>query len=73
MANEQTATAPDLFSGSHQHPYLTAAMDNVLAWRLGEICSRAAAASAGDYIDRGLILRQFLEDRGFRISQGPVK
>jgi hypothetical protein len=53
---------------------LTAAMDNVLAWRLGEACNAAAQASAGDLIDRGLALRKELELRGFaviKIEQTP--
>ncbi len=48
---------------------LGASMDNVLAWRLGEACNKAAAETAGDYIDRGLALRRRLEDAGFGIVQ----
>lgn len=48
---------------------LTAGMDNVLAWRLGEACNAAANESAGDYIDRGLALRKQLEDAGFGLIQ----
>lgn len=47
---------------------LTALMDNVLAWRLGEIARRAGSADrkdVGDYIDRGLILRRLLKEQGF--------
>lgn len=46
---------------------LTAAMDNVLAWRLGEACGKANRTPAGDYIDRGLALRRELEQAGFAI------
>lgn len=56
------------FTGSHEHPYLTAMMDNVLAWRLGEACEKAAKASAGDYIDRGLILLMALGEQGFSVT-----
>lgn len=47
--------------------YLTAAMDNTLAWKLGRICRQAASPeqSVGDPIDRGLILRRLLEEGGF--------
>jgi len=50
---------------------LTAAMDNVLAWRLGEACNAAAREPAGDLIDRGLALRKQLEDRGFLLIRRP--
>ena len=55
---------------------LTASMDNVLAWRLGEIAKRAGdpkRTDVGDPIDRGLILRKPLEDKGFEIraNRGP--
>lgn len=46
---------------------LTAAMDNVLAWRLGEATVAAAKASAGDAIDRGLALLHELHARGFDV------
>lgn len=49
---------------------LTAAMDNVLAWRLGEIARDAGSPSrtdVGDLIDRGLILRRLLEEQNFQI------
>ena len=48
---------------------LTANMDNVLAWRLGKVCLDAADPKkpAGDYIDRGLILRRLMEEAGFLI------
>lgn len=41
--------------------------DNVNAWRLGEACDRAAAASAGDPIDRGLGLLKKLEEEGYGV------
>ena len=45
---------------------LTAAMDNVDAWRLGEITLKAAAdKNVGDPIDRGLILLRMLNAAGF--------
>lgn len=47
---------------------LTALMDNVLAWQLGEIALQAGSPSRkdiGDYIDRGLILRRLLDQGGF--------
>lgn len=46
---------------------VTASCDNVIAWRIGEACQKAAAASAGDYIDRGLALLHELEAKGFDI------
>jgi hypothetical protein len=49
---------------------LTELMDNVLAWRLGEIASDAGdpqRKGVGDLIDRGLILRRLLEEKGFYI------
>jgi hypothetical protein len=48
-------------------------MDNTLAWRLGQICLNAAspAQKSGDYIDRGLILRQLLEEGGFGLVALP--
>lgn len=50
---------------------LTAAMDNVLAWRLGRAANAAAADSAGDLIDRGLSLRRHLENEGFAVIELP--
>ena len=41
--------------------------DNVNAWRIGEACQQAAKASAGDYIDRGLVLLKMLEADGYGI------
>lgn len=47
---------------------LNAAMDNVHAWRLGELCNKAAAdPKVGDYIDRGLILLKALNDAGYDV------
>jgi hypothetical protein len=52
---------------------LNAAMDNVLAWRLGEVANKAMAPDqkAGDYIDRGLILLRLLNEAGFDVSVKP--
>lgn len=47
---------------------VTAAMDNVIAWRLGEIARAAAQAPAGDLIDTGLGLLKMLEEKGFVLS-----
>jgi len=47
---------------------LTAAMNNVLASKLGGIAREAGKHNplgVGDSIDRGLILRRFLEEQGF--------
>ncbi len=49
---------------------LTAAMDNVLAWKLGVIVKEAGALDRkdiGDPIDRGLVLRRLLEENNFHI------
>lgn len=40
---------------------------NLDAWRIGEACSAASKASAGDHIDRGLVLLRELERKGFAI------
>lgn len=51
---------------------LTAAMDSVTASRLGQIALYAGHPSrkdVGDSIDRGLILRRLLEEKGFAICQ----
>lgn len=40
---------------------------NLDAWRIGEACSAASKASAGDPIDRGLVLLRELEAKGFAI------
>jgi hypothetical protein len=50
---------------------LNASMDNVYAWRLGEIAKQAGDASrkdVGDPIDRGLILLRLLNEKGFTVS-----
>ena len=47
---------------------LTPAMDNVLAWRLGEIANAAVKESAGDLIDRGLALLNQLNQREFQVT-----
>jgi hypothetical protein len=52
---------------------LNAAMDNVLAWRLGEIAKKAAAAPAGDLIDTGLILLRMLNEKEFHVTYSGVK
>ncbi len=48
---------------------LTSAMDNLLAWRMGEICMKAASPDqkVGDPIDRGLILLRLLNESGFEV------
>lgn len=55
---------------------LTASMDNVYAWRLGEIALNAGDPSrtdTGDYIDRGLILLRLLNEMGFTVmAEYPV-
>lgn len=48
---------------------LTAAMDNVDAWRLGKVVSAARDLTGGDYIDTGLGLRRLLEDAGFTVAK----
>lgn len=40
---------------------------NLDAWRIGEACSAASEASAGDPIDRGLVLLRELEAKGFAV------
>lgn len=48
--------------------YLTSSMDNVLAYRLGNIARSPQLhdpISIGDEIDRGLVLRKLLEEAGF--------
>jgi hypothetical protein len=47
---------------------LTSDMDNTLAWKLGKITLEAGDPNrkdVGDPIDRGLILRRLLEEKGF--------
>jgi hypothetical protein len=52
---------------------LNAAMDNVLAWKLGKVANEAMdpKQSVGDYIDRGLILLRLLNEAGFDVIQQP--
>lgn len=52
---------------------LTSMMDNVLASRLGSVAIKAMKGSAGDLIDRGLILRRILEEEGFEIIEIAAK
>lgn len=50
--------------------YLSELMDNVLAYRLGLIARDAGTRgpdTAGDEIDRGLILRRLLEEKQFHL------
>jgi len=52
--------------------HLTMTMDNVLAWRLGEVAREAGnpkRTDVGDLIDRGLILRRLLEEKGFYLIE----
>lgn len=49
---------------------LDASMDNVYAWRLGMIAKEAGDPNrkdVGDPIDRGLVLLQMLNAKGFTI------
>lgn len=48
---------------------LSAAMDNVLAWRLGEAVHATMRDTAGDLIDRGLSLLKHLRDTGFGVVE----
>lgn len=51
---------------------LTASMDNVDAWRLGEIARRAGhpdRRDVGDPIDRGLILLRLLNECGYSVHR----
>jgi hypothetical protein len=51
---------------------LDAAMDNGLAWRLGEVAREAgnlARIDVGDPIDRGLILVRLLREKGFGVVE----
>lgn len=48
---------------------LDCGMDNVLAWRLGEVASNPQLQKGGYLIDRGLILRRLLEEKGFSVHQ----
>lgn len=51
---------------------LTSMMDNVLASRLGQVAREAGNPQhpgVGDSIDRGLILRRLLEEKGFEVRE----
>lgn len=51
---------------------LDAFMNNVLASRLGEVALKVKnidRKDVGDSIDRGLILRRFLEEHGFELCE----
>ena len=60
-------TAAKLLQSEKGTP-LDALMDNVLAWRLGEIANDAVKWPAGDLIDRGLTLLRLLKDREFNVT-----
>jgi|HubBroStandDraft_2_1064218.scaffolds.fasta_scaffold00003_37 hypothetical protein len=50
---------------------LTAAMDNLDAWRLGGIAKEAGDPNrkdVGDPIDRGLILLRLLTEKGYTVT-----
>lgn len=70
MGWDRPKPATPSVGGLNRKP-LTAAMDNVLAWRLGEIANKAMDERAGDYIDRGLILLDMLNKRGFAVTHDP--
>lgn len=67
----QMRRANKLFSLNSQRP-LTAAMDNILATRLGEIAARASQYPFGDNIDRGLVLLRLLNENGFAVTHPGV-
>jgi len=48
--------------------YTSQPCDNVIAWRIGEACTKASQASAGDYIDRGLGLLKELQAKGYGVA-----
>jgi len=50
---------------------LTAAMDNVLASKLGQIALESCSPEqkVGDSIDRGLILLRLLKEKGFEVFE----
>ena len=57
-----SAGQADVWTYAHQP------CDNVVCWRLGEACRKAAEEpKCGDYIDRGLILLRELQAQGFGI------
>ncbi|CAO3886270.1 hypothetical protein [Achromobacter mucicolens] len=54
--------------GQELFTYTSQPCDNVVAWRIGEACGNASQASAGDYIDRGLVLLKELQEKGYGIA-----
>ncbi|MGE8688585.1 MAG: hypothetical protein ACN6PJ_15685 [Achromobacter sp.] len=54
--------------GQQLFTYTSQPCDNVIAWRIGEACTKASLASAGDYIDRGLVLLKALQAKGYGIA-----
>lgn len=54
--------------GQELFTYTSQPCDSVIAWRIGEACSKASQASAGDYIDRGLSLLKELQRKGYGIA-----
>lgn len=66
-AIEAAPTARSSIYGAPLGKPLTAVMDNVLAWRLGESVHMAMDERAGDFIDRGLILLALLNAKGFEV------
>ena len=48
---------------------LTSSAHNVLASRLGAVVPKAAEASYGDNIDRGLALLRLLSEAGFEVRE----
>jgi hypothetical protein len=53
---------------------LNAMMDNVLAYRLGEVARKASEPlpeGGGDLIDRGLVLLRLLNEAGFVLGRAP--
>lgn len=54
--------------GQELFTYTSQPCDNVIAWRIGEACSKASVTSAGDYIDRGLSLLKELQRKGYGIA-----
>jgi hypothetical protein len=70
-SHEDKSTQSFPFQGSAtSSKTLTPAMDNTLAWKLGEIALDAGDRNrnCGDPIDRGLILLRLLQENGFALS-----
>lgn len=59
----------DPFVQKSDRKLLSPAMDNVLAWRLGEAAHATMRDTAGDLIDRGLSLLKHLRDEGFGVVE----